>query len=120
MVFDEVAHLLGLCIDVVAVVLAACDGFERVFAKVVDDFVADDESQLGLVLNLRHQTGAYEHHALTCGESVDFGRFDGVETQLAAQLGVIGQQGVGDALYQPRDGVTIQDAPRGHQLVDVV
>ena len=73
-VFDKVTHLLRLGLYVIAVALASRDFFETVLAQVVDNLVADDEGQLGLILDLCHEASAYEDHTLPGGESIDIWR----------------------------------------------
>ena len=120
MVFYEVAHLLRFSVDIVAVAFAARYLLKAVLAQVVYYFVTEDKSQLRLVLYLGHKAGAHEDHTLACGKGVDIGRLESVETQFLAQLGVVFEQSVGNALHHTRYGVAIKDTARDHSTVDLI
>ena len=120
MVLDKIAHLLRFGLYIVAVVLAARYFLKAVLAQVVHDFVADNEGQLSLVFNLRHKACAHKHHSLTGSESVDIGRLERIETQLAPQFRIVLEQCVGYAFHHTRNRVAIEYAPRRHSAVDLV
>lgn len=85
---------------------------------VVDNLVREDECQLSLVLHLSHEAGVDENHALWGGEGIDLGTLDGVDAQLAAQFGLVGQQGVDNAIEHLCHWVAEEDAASRKQLAD--
>jgi len=114
--------LLGLIVKLTSVcfTVVAYEGFETVGTVVVDDFVGDDEGQLGLVLELGHETYVYKYHALRRGEGIDPWGGDGVEAELGAKGGIVFEEGVGYAGGEQADGVAINDVASGHELIDKV
>ena len=105
---------------VLAFVFLAQQLFEAVPLGVVYYLVAEDERQLCLVLDLRHQSHVDKHHALRCGEGVDIGAEHGVEPKLFPQVGMVGEQRVGDAFHHAGYGVAVEYASAGHHLADIV
>ena len=119
-VLDEIAHFLCLSLDIVAVAFASRDFLNRVFAEVVHNLVADDESQLSLILHLSDEASANENHALASGEGVDVGRLDGIEPQLVTQRGVVFQKSVGNVLHHTSYGVAEEYTSRGYGACQLV
>ena len=95
-------------------------GLHAVGAVIVNDFMGDDKSQLCLILQLCHKSRIDEYHALWCGEGIDNGAGDGVETQFGTQLGVVLEECVGNASGKEADGVAIDNMAASQHLVDAI
>ena len=80
---DKDAEFLLFVVSPPGGVLAG-EHFGGVLAVIVNDFMTDDEGQLGFVVGMSHETGVDEYHALTSGEGVDFGTFHRIETKVSA------------------------------------
>ena len=125
MVAEQCAGPVGFDIEVIVAVLlppfvVADQCLHAVSPVVVDDFVCDDECQLGFVVQLGDKSCVDEYHALRGGEGIDARRGDGVETEFGTQAGVVFEQGVGYARGEGADGVAVDDVATGQHAVDMV